>query len=532
MPDLPNAKVLLQTDGRGIVVEQNTYDRFGNMLTSIDKSGMKTTTVYGAAGKVMSTWRSTSGSDEKIDWTTNSYDVEGNLKSTATLDSAGAAVETTTKTLDCLAREIVSNSTAEQGSEKTTYDMAGNPTKVVSEGTTTGTTTTTEYDAAGQEVKSVNSLVPEAPTTTEYDAAGNEILVETPGEELETTEYDPEGNAVVETDGEVVDENEYDLDGNEIKQTEIAPEKPAIVTTNTYDLTGNLLSAKLGDQIASINSYNVRGELLVKTDFDGIQTLYSYDEAGNQLSEKIGSDAATTKAYDSASRITHQVNPDGTVVDYKYDGLSRIIEQKDSKGSDVLKDVVTTYDNADRVLKIVENISGYTQDFEYQNIGTGTSAQTITTKTTTFADGTTQESVLDGTRFDSASLAKDGETYSTRTTSFDAGGRPTAQQTGNSQSSLIYDSEGRLTTDTNLSAAGEETYRYDAEDSKLVASNYSKLAQSANYIYSADRTQLAQAKIGNTTTSYAFEKNIRRRYYLCLGWAKACLINRLCWSSH
>jgi len=497
---------LSTTDGRGIVTNTSTYDVADSVLTSTDKTGMTTTDTYDAFGNKLEEYQSPAGSSTKYNWVKNIYDYKGNVLTTSNLDTSGNAVQTTTKGYDCLSREVISDDSSQAGAQKTSYDAAGNVVTQTSEGTEAGTTTTNTYDAAGQQVSSVNSLTTGAPTTTTYDAAGNVTSTKTTGQPDQGADYDIAGNAVTQTTGGVTDTCDYDLDGNVTSDTQTASGKPTVTTTSAYDLKGELLSTKMGAQTATTNTYNVRGDLLATTDFDGITTTYSYDADGNQLTEKVGSDDPTTKTYDSASRVTKQVNPDGTEADYAYDSLGRVSEQKDLKGSTTLKDTTTTYDSAGRVSSIDESVSGYKQAFNYQNTGSGTTAQTVTTKTETYADGSTQTSTVNGALFGSDTLSpKSGSSYNVANTSYDAGGRPTARTVGSQSSTLSYDSQGRLVTDTDLSAAGQATYSYASDDSKLTSSSYSRLgSQSAAYTYSPDRTQLASAKIGSTTTAYAY----------------------------
>jgi len=274
------------------------------------------------------------------------------------------------------------------------------------------------------------------PTTTTYDASGNVISTVTPGQPTATTQYDLSGNAVSSTEGNVTDTSDYDLDGDVVESTQSAPGKPAITTTYVYDLAGNLLSTKMGAQTATTSIYNVRGEMLATTDFDGITTQYIYDEAGNQLSEKIGSDNPTTKTFDTASRITSQTNPDGTKVEYTYDILSRISGQKEYQGSTLVKDTTTAYDSAGRVSSVAESVSGYKQAYSYQNVGSGQSAHTVTTKTETFGDGTTQTSVTNGSLFISSALATGPSAYQALFATYDSGGRPLSRAVGSQSSSL------------------------------------------------------------------------------------------------
>jgi len=502
---------LSNTDGRGIITDTSTYDVAGSLLTSTDKTGLVTTNVYDNLGNVTETYQLPSGSSVKSNWTKTTYDAQGNTLTASSLDSAGTAVEITTMTHDVLGREAVSDSNSEQGASVTTCDLAGNVIQAKSEGTLDGVTTTTKYDASGQEIQSSNVLgtttTPySAPTTTTYNAAGNVTSTKTTGQPDQSTTYDVSGNAITQTNGGVTDTCDYDLVGNVISDKQSASGKPDITTVSTYDLAGRLLTTKMGTQTATTNIYNVRGDILSKTDFDSVTTTYSYDRAGNQLTEKVGADDPTTTTYDNASRVTKQVNPDGTEVDYTYDGLSRITEQKELKDTVVLKDIATTFDSAGRPSVIDESVSGYKQAFTYQNTGAGINAQTVTTKTETYADGTTQTSIVNGALLASDTLTpKFGSSLSAANTSYDEGGRPTARSVGAQSSQLSYDSQGNLTGDTNLSAPGQKTYTYDANDSKLTSSSYSRLgAQSASYTYSADRTQLASAKVSGTTTAYAY----------------------------
>ena len=506
---------LSATDGRGIVTDTSTYDVAGSVLTSTDKTGLTTANTYDSLGNNLETYQIPTGSTTKYNWTLTTYDAEGNTLSTSNLNTAGTAVESTVKTLDVLGREVASDSNSEQGASTTAYDLAGNVITAVSEGTLDGVSTSASYDAAGQTIKSADTITAgttstTTPTTiTTYDASGNVTQTQTAGQLPQSTVYDLAGNATKQIEGEPanptsVEISDYDLDGNEISSTQQASGKPAITTTYVYDLAGNLLSTQMAGQTATTSAYNVCGEVLSTTDFDGITTQYSYDEAGNQLTEKVGTDSPTTKTYDSASRITRQVNPDGSQIDYTYDILSRISEQKESKASTVLKDTTTTYDSAGRTLTVNESVSGYKQAYAYQNTGSGTSAQTITTKTETFADGTTQTSVTNGSLFISATLTQGTNSYQALCLTYDSSGKPLTQSVGSQSSALSYDDQGNLIADASLSSPGQVTYSYSPDDSKLTASNYSKLSQSAAYTYSADRTQLTSAKIGTAITNYAY----------------------------
>jgi len=504
------------TDGRGITTTTNTYDALGLslLLTSTDKAGVVTNNIYDIFGHQTETYQSSGAITGKNNWAKTTYDASGNVTSTSTLSSDGTAVETTQKALDVLGREVSSDSSAQPGAQTTAYDNAGNAVSSTSEGTVAGTTTTTQYDQSGQAIQTANSLTPGAPTATTYDAAGNVTSTTTPGQPDQTTDYDVAGNATTQTNGQVTTNSDYDLNNNVVASTQTAPSKPAVKTTSTYDLKGELLSTKMADQTATTNTYNVRGDLLSTTGFDGITTTYSYDAAGNQLTEKVGSDNPTTKTYDNASRVTEQVNPDGTKVDYIYDGLSRVIEQKEYQGSTLVKDTTTVYDSAGRLSSTADSVSGYKQTYSYQNTGSGTSAQTVTTKTETLPDGDTQTTVVNGSVFGSATLNESSATYKVTNTAFDAGGRPTTiTQSGTfsnnptygspQTNALSYDSQGHLVSDSNLSATGQATYAYGS-DSKLVSTSFSKLGQSASYAYSADRTQLSSATINSATSNYTY----------------------------
>ena len=493
---------LSTTDGRGIVTQTNTYDIAGNTLTTTDKAGVTTTNVYDSVGNLIETYQSATGISGKNNWTTTTYDAGYNVIATSTLASDGTVVETITKTIDNLGREVKSDSSAEVGAQTNVYDAAGNVTSSTSEGTAAGTTTTTQYDALGQATYSVNSLTSGAPTTTSYDAAGDVIKTLTPGQPTETETYDDFGEELTHTTGNVTETTTYDLTGDQITQIETAPGKPTITTTYTYDLTGRVLSTKMDAQTATTNTYNVRGDLLSRTDFDGITTQYSYDAAGNQLTEKIGADPATTKTYDDASRITKQVNADGGRVEYTYDGLSRVIEQKEYDRISILKDMTTTYDSAGRIVSTSDSVMSHSMTYTYSTTGTGTSAQTVTTLKEVFADGSYQISTVNGSVFSTAQVTRDG-LFASTTESFDAGGRPaTRKSVATTTSTLSYDTLGRLTNDTDLSTGA--AYSYDPSDSKLNSTNYSSLSQSASYTYSADRTQLTSAKVGSTTTGYTY----------------------------
>ena len=128
--------------------DDNTYDQYGNLLTTTTPQGVTTTNTYDADGNLLTsswTWVNPTNSDDTEAMETfNTYDGNGNLTSTKTYEN-GTLETSTSSTYD--ADNRVYSSTDDLGGVTTTvYDANGN---VIQTTTPDGMVTDSVYNAAG-----------------------------------------------------------------------------------------------------------------------------------------------------------------------------------------------------------------------------------------------------------------------------------------------------------------------------------------------------------------------------------------------
>ena len=127
----------------------NTYDQYGNLLTTTSPQGVTTTNAYDPDGNLLTsswTWVNPTNSDDTEPMeTVNTYDGNGNLTSTKTYEN-NVLQTSTSSTYD--ADNRVYSSTDDLGGVTTTvYDANGN---VIQTTTPDGMVTDTVYDAQGR----------------------------------------------------------------------------------------------------------------------------------------------------------------------------------------------------------------------------------------------------------------------------------------------------------------------------------------------------------------------------------------------
>ena len=153
------------------------------------------------------------------------------------------------------------------------------------------------------------------------------------------------------------------------------------VTTNVYDLVGNLQSVTDGNNHTTSYTHDAAGRILTVTAPDLGVTTYNYDDAGNVITRE---DANTTRrpiAYDDASQLISETSPDPdapgpqgpAVTTYTYDPNGNRLTLTDPNGNatGAAGDGVTTYayDRANRLTSM--NYSDATPDvaFTYDAVG-------------------------------------------------------------------------------------------------------------------------------------------------------------------
>ena len=135
---------------------------------------------------------------------------------------------------------------------------------------------------------------------------------------------------------------------NQYGQVRIATDPLEHVTTSTYytdtAFTGtdpNAVGHTLGDlqtvtnavgQVTSYDQYDRHGNVLQKTDPNGVATAYAYDLRQRLLSTSVGGQT-TSNIYDPVGQLTQVTAPDGSWIGYEYDAAHRQVAVKDSLGN-------------------------------------------------------------------------------------------------------------------------------------------------------------------------------------------------------
>ena len=305
-------------------VQKSEYDIFGNMLSNT-YGGITNRFTYDLTGNQLS---ATNGEGE----TTHSY-----------YNALGLAIKTETPYTDKNTFSV----------SKTYYDACGRVTKQIDG---EGNVTEYAYDKNGNLVKAV---IGDSVTTYEYDAENRMTAMHTGTEgnmHTQNFEYDRFGNVIKTTDElGYSEEYTYDLNGNVLTYVD----KNGTVVYNTYDGLNRVLNTRNSKdntsfaytydgagKLVRVNdteyAYNLYGELVKQTE-NVISQHYSYNTLGNRASYSL-TNGNTTEMQ----------------IAYGYDSAARL-----SKVSSILGDQLYTYDNANRLLKSTNSLSGIGSEYTY-----------------------------------------------------------------------------------------------------------------------------------------------------------------------
>ncbi|GHK03909.1 hypothetical protein SY2F82_66120 [Streptomyces sp. Y2F8-2] len=351
---------------RDIVVESDTYDGAGNVLTETTAGGkLVTEYTYDPVGRVKSEVVDPGGLARR---TTYTYDPAGNVLTTASSGSPSNVPWPVSVSGDSVRYE---------------YDDAGNVLHETVENGTDSRTTDYTYDDRGL----TTSKTDPAGNKTEYgyDELGRAVSVTAPAVQTESgggtpatsrpttfTGYDTFG-AVTESVDALgnVNRTAYDRLGRVTTATAPSYTAPgstqtvAPTVTNTYDALGNLtestdplgrvtkfqydrqnrLTVKdvpvgTGDERGQWKyTYTRTGEVLSVTDPSGARAETTYDDLDRpvtttQIERKPQPGAFTTRnEYDDAGNVVKQTAPSGAVSQFTYDSLSQLTRLQEPSGA-------------------------------------------------------------------------------------------------------------------------------------------------------------------------------------------------------
>lgn len=482
--------------------------------------------------------------------TQNSYDSFGNLLSTTSLSGTPNAV-TTSFTYDPTWNELATVTDALQHTTTFHYDARGNRD---SESDALGHATTFAYNDAGQLTQATNALQkstafgyqagdlvsitdPLGRITTRFsDTAGRPVDVVDPLGNRTRTSYDvlnrvtqvsdPLGNATVFT---------YDDNGNRLT----VKDAKLNVTTYTYDTMDRVATRKDALLHTESYGYDANGNLVTVTDRKGQVTEFRYDslnrqtfagfgrtgtapnfsyastisygyDAGNRLRSANDSASGTiSRDYDDLDQLTLETTAQGTA-GYQYDAAGRRTQLSVSNQTAV----GYCYDNVDRLTSIhsVDCQGAALVSFGYDNADRRT--------TLDLPNGThLVYGYDDASQLLSMTWSRGGTNIGDLAYSYDAAGRRTtmsgayarlnlpaavssAQYNANNEltkwgnTSLSYDNNGNMLGD------GTNTYSWNARDQLSAVTKRNTTLPSFSY----DAFGRRQTKtLGTTVTTYRYD---------------------------
>lgn len=485
-------QLVSSTDAEGKKSEF-TYDANGNLLTSKDPLGNVTTYTYDPLERLSESKnalnQTTTMSYTKDNLIANVLRADG-LNESSTYDLAGNAVTSTdaagkvqTWAYDNLNRKS-SYTDATANTESYTYDVNG---QVLTQTRTDGSVVSYSYDKRNL-LTSVDYPGTDMDISYTYDALGRKLTEQKGTEPAIEYAYDSIGHLTSRgPPGAKVSYNYDDL-GN---MTSMTYSSGRVVNYN-YDDESQLTSLNTTGLGTISNSYNNRGLKTETTLPSGVKTSWNYDDNGRNtgFTVKNPADAELYKknyAYNAISNITQKESTGSlpSLDDFTYDPLSRLTEQKKNADGTVTNAyeysatgnltknnaVVQQFDDAGKIL------SSGTKAFDYDARGN---------RATTTDSADTTENATFG--WNSANLLISKQ-FTKNNTAVNIG--------------YSYSADGLLSS---RSKDGQNTnnFVWDASGSIPLL-----LDDGVNeYIYSDDRTPVAQISKADGTVAYLHSDNI------------------------
>ncbi len=502
---------LMQVDGLGREVD-TTYNSFGEALTvtgpnpsAVGPARVTTTYTYDAKGNALSVTRPlyTSATAFTNQVTTYKRATTAHPQDvTGVVDPLGNTIVNTYTATGALA-----SSTSPQGRKTTsTYDSIGRRlTSVVPKGNVTGA------NAA------------QFTTTNTYDGAGRVL-----------------STSIATTAAPLVSSQTYDLDGRVVTQTDGLGR----VTTNTYDLAGEPVLVTRPDASTRASTYWPDGALKTQVDGKTNTTSYAEDALGRVASVTDALGRATTYTYDATGAVLTVTDPQGQVTTNTYDAAGELTSTVYSDG--VTHSGVRTYNAAGQPATLVDGTG--TTTFTYDSLGrlTGQAAPggtvgygynlrgQVTSLTYPNNKVVTRAYEADGAMTSSTDWSRKKTTFSydqneawvgevaanavTTTTGYDNAGRVTSTTIAKGTTtlgSLTYtdDAASQITKETSTSLGATRTFTNDTvgrvtkENTAVYAyDNADELTTNGATTQAYDAGgQLTTAVTGATSTAYTFD---------------------------
>ena len=492
-------------------VNYNTFDSYGNTLTTTDPAGHTTTYTYDSSNNLLSqsvplnsttnavtsyTYNSfgevLTVTDPLGNITTNAYDSHGNLTSvTSPAPNSSTAASVTTFAYNSLG-ELTSITDPLSHVTAMTYTTAGLIATITD---AQSNVTTYGYDAKGNRTSVTDALNHQ--TTFAYDAMNRLTSITYPDSTTSSFTYDIRGRrtSVTDQNGKTTSYAYDDAD----RLTSVT-DAASHVTYYAYDTEDNLTSITDANSNQTAFTYDAFGRV-TQTNFpSSLSEYYQYDADNNLTSKTDRKSQTITYLYDALNRLTSKTYPDTTAVDYVYDLVGKITQVNDPTGT-----YAFAYDNMGRL------------------IGTTTSYSFLTSRS--FTNAYTYDAASNRTGFtdpESGSTAYSYDTLNRLTSlappsafgsgsfgfSYDALSRRTQMTRPNSvATNYSYDNLSRLSSvlhQLSGSTIDGASYTLDSAGNRTAKTDQ-LAAVTSNYTYDAiyQLTQVTQAN--NTTESYSYD---------------------------
>ncbi|WP_237057157.1 DUF6531 domain-containing protein [Microbulbifer sediminum] len=310
--------------------------------------------------------------------TTYAYDVQDNQ--VAVTDARGY---TTSRAFNALGMMVWENDNR-SGITYHHYDRLGNETRLVDQ---LGNETSKRYDNAGRVIEEINGAGDVKRYT--YDVFGRQLSMSlVDGFETRTTSYsyDQRDRLIRQTDaGGRTLQFQYDnrdnrtgsrdiagdwtyqeFDGlNRVTETRYEGVKGWVTETRQYDAYGNVIAEKDAAGRVTSHEYGAFSRKIATVDQGGRKTVFEYDEFGNQVREyrPVTNSAINTGLWNYGFELSRE--------DFRYEfgQLYRSWDLFSSGTTTTGPDIQREYDEAGRLLSVVDNKTGVATSYQYDVAG-------------------------------------------------------------------------------------------------------------------------------------------------------------------
>lgn len=333
------------------------------------------------------------------------------------------------------------------------------------------------YDAAGDLI-SVRNQSGEVTSYTYWTPHLLRTVTLHTGQQVLENFYSSDGRLIRQVDGEG---NETNIGINLAEGTEVITDRRGFITTNRYDLDGNLIERTLPDGARWQWQYDQNFNQTLEVDPLGNTTSRVYDAQSRLLSETDALGNTNSYTYNSWGQKTSHTNPLGVTATWIYDARGNLISETDFSG----RARTSVFSTSGNLLSVTDR-GGATSTFAYDSSGRPVAS--------TDSLGVNQ----------SLSYDSNGNLISQSVTRTDGAGAPQVVST-----TTQYDQQNRVTAITN--AVGRTStieYNVYGEFSRVV--DYNGNQRLFEYDSLGRQTRILYPDGSDERTEYDGEGNITR----------------------